>query len=174
MIALKAAGAIGDDGRRDRENLAGGRERKKKRKRKREAKSERGRNGGGERQKERGEVSKIMRKRRTVIRVDEPWTFALFAEFTHYRNTLLVPMVRSGPSGSVVHGGPRTVLAEDTRCRNILYDFGLSCPGISEKINEAVLLVEIGANNDYRKREIIAIVRSRTHSHSRRTVKVDC
>lgn len=35
MIALKAAGAIGDDGRRDREDLAGGRERKKKRERER-------------------------------------------------------------------------------------------------------------------------------------------
>ena len=121
MIALKAVGAIGEDERRDREDSAGGR---KKKKRKREVKSERGRNGGGERQKERGEESKIKRKRRTVIRVDEPWTFALFAEFTHYRNTLLVPMVRSGPSGSVVHGGPRTEPTGDTRRQNILYDFG--------------------------------------------------
>jgi hypothetical protein len=40
-----------------------------------------------------------------AIRVDEPRMFALFAEFTHYRNILLVPMVRSGPSGSVVHSG---------------------------------------------------------------------
>lgn len=123
MIALKAAGTIGDDGRRDREDSAGGRERKKKRKRKREAKSERGRNRGGEWQKERGEESKIKRKTRTTIRVDEPRTFALFTAFTHYRNTLLVPMVRSGSSGSVVHGGPRTEPAGDTRRRNILYDF---------------------------------------------------
>lgn len=106
MIALKAVDIINDDERRDREDSAGGRERKKKRKRKREAKSERGRNGGGGRQKERGEESKI--KRKTAIRVDEPRTFAVFAEFTYYRNTLLIPMVRSGPSGSVVHGGPRT------------------------------------------------------------------
>jgi len=33
----------------------------------------------------------------------------------------------------------------------------LSCLEISEKINEAVLLAKIGANNDYRKREIIGV-----------------
>lgn len=46
------------------------------------------------------------REKRMVMRVDEPRMSALFAELTHYQNTLLVPMVRSGPSGSVVHGGP--------------------------------------------------------------------
>lgn len=35
------------------------------------------------------------REKRMVMRVDEPRTSALFAEFTHYQNTLLVPMVRS-------------------------------------------------------------------------------
>lgn len=74
-------------------------------------------------------------------------------------------MVRSGPSGSVVHGGPRTEPAGDTRRRNIFYDFGFHlCLKISEKINEAI---EIGANNDYRKREIIVVlpacIRARIH-----------
>lgn len=116
MIALKAAGTIDNDGRRDRGGTRqGGEKEKKTRKRKREAKSERGRNGGGGRQKERGEESKIKRKRETAIRVDEPRTFALFAEFTHYRNTLLIPMVQSGSSGSVVHGGPRTEPALEIR-----------------------------------------------------------
>lgn len=32
---------------------------------------------------------------------------------------------------------------------------------ISEEINEAMLLAEIGANNDYRKREIISVVLAR-------------
>lgn len=117
-------------------------------------------NGGEtEGENDRGEESKIKRKRRTAIRVDEPRTFALFAEFTHYRNTLLVPMVRSGSSGSVVHGGPRTEFDGDTRRRNILYDFGFHlCLEISEEINKAVLLAKIGANNDYRKRKIISVV----------------
>jgi len=57
-------------------------------------------------------------------RVNEPWMFALFAEFIHYRNTLLVPMVRSGSSGSVVHGELRTEPAGDMRRQNILYNFG--------------------------------------------------
>lgn len=103
-----------------------------------------------------------------VIRVDEPRTFARFAEFTHYRNTLLVPMVRSGSSGSVVHGGPRTESDGDTWRRNILYDFGFHlCLEISEEINEAVLLAEIGANNDYRKREIIGVVHARIRIRGR-------
>lgn len=37
----------------------------------------------------------------------------------------------------------------------------LSCPEIREKIDEAVLLAEIGANDDYRKREIIDVVPAR-------------
>lgn len=118
MIALKAAGAIDDDGRRDRENSAGGREKKKERKR--EAKSAK----EGETEREEGERDRKKekeRERRIITRVNEPRTFALFAEFTHYRNILWIPMVRSGPSGSVVHGEPRTEPAGDTRCGNISF-----------------------------------------------------
>lgn len=39
-------------------------------------------------------------------------------------------------------------------------------PG-DQEINEAVLLAEIGANNDYRKREIIGIVPARIRARIR-------
>lgn len=113
-----------------------------------------------------GEMEKEReREKRMVTRVVEPRTSALFAEFTHYQNTLLVPMVRSGPSGSVVHGRPSLPGERYTRRGNILYDFGfhprLRSPRIS--VHETTVpLAKIG-NNDYRKREI----RRWHHSRSR-------
>lgn len=86
------------------------------------------------------------REKRMVMKVDEPRTSALFAEFTHYQNTLLVPMVRSGPSGLVVHEGPSLPAERDTRCGNILYDFGFHrCLRSSRiSVHETVPLANIG------------------------------
>lgn len=75
----------------------------------------------GEREdgRERGQKERE-RERRIITRVDEPRNVRA-AEFTHYRNILLVPMVRSGPSGSVVHGEPARRYAVR---KHLLYDFG--------------------------------------------------
>lgn len=89
---------------RQRERGGGGKERERDG-------GERRRLNEGEKERENGRGTEKKRKRKKKddeIRVDEPRMSTLFAEFTHYRNILLVSMVRSGPSGSVVHGAPRT------------------------------------------------------------------
>lgn len=95
---------------------------KRKKGKNKERSIERGRNEKREKERKKSakkrKTKKRKKERRIAIKVDD---LDVHIEFIHYQNILLVPMVRSGSSGSVVHEGPRTKPAGDTRYRNIFY-----------------------------------------------------